>query len=197
MAANNDSPRPCRLFLTDKKTKTRYLIDTGSDISVYPHQQRRRNQKEKYELYAANGSTIATYGSTNLQPDFGLRRDFPWRFIIADVTTPIIGSDFLAYYHLLPDVRRGCLVDGQTGLRAKGRTQEQHTSSIKAINEESPYHHILKEFPDITRQSGTAKCSHNTVHYINTTPGPPEACRPRRLAPDKLKAAKIEFELLL
>lgn len=33
-------------------------------------------------------------------------------------------------------------------------------------------------------------------HYIETTSGPPEACRPRRLAPDKLKAAKLEFDLL-
>lgn len=35
------------------------------------------------------------------------------------------------------------------------------------------------------------------MHYIKTTPGQPEAYRPRRLAPDKLKAAKEEFDLLL
>ncbi|XP_071642020.1 uncharacterized protein [Temnothorax longispinosus] len=186
MAAKGDSPLPCRLFLTDRKTKIRYLIDTRSDVSVYPHNRSNGSRKEKCELYAANGSTIATYGSASLQPDFGLRREFPWRFIIADVTIPIIGSDFLAYYHLLPDVRKGCLVDGQIGLCAKGRTREQPAISVKAINEELPYHRILKKFPEITRQTGTSKCTHNTVHHIKTTSSPPEACRPRRLALDKL-----------
>ncbi|TLM25049.1 RNA-directed DNA polymerase, partial [Acinetobacter baumannii] len=36
-----------------------------------------------------------------------------------------------------------------------------------------------------------------TVHYIRTTPGPPIASTPRRLAPDKLKIAKAEFETML
>jgi len=38
---------------------------------------------------------------------------------------------------------------------------------------------------------------HTTVHFIKTTAGPPEGCRPRRLAPDKLKAAKAKLDLLL
>jgi len=38
---------------------------------------------------------------------------------------------------------------------------------------------------------------HTTVHFIKTTEDPPEGCRPRRLAPDELKAAKAEFDLLL
>lgn len=35
------------------------------------------------------------------------------------------------------------------------------------------------------------------VKHAKTTDGPSEACRPRRLASDKLKAAKTEFNLLL
>ncbi|KAG6458433.1 hypothetical protein O3G_MSEX010849 [Manduca sexta] len=38
---------------------------------------------------------------------------------------------------------------------------------------------------------------HNTVHHIRTTPGPPVSCTPRRLAPEKLKVARQEFELML
>lgn len=67
-------------------------------------------------MYAANGSTIATYDTINIEPDFGLRRQFQWRFIIADVTMPIIGSDFLSFFHLLPDVRKKNLIDGNTRL---------------------------------------------------------------------------------
>ena len=38
---------------------------------------------------------------------------------------------------------------------------------------------------------------HNTVHNINTTPGRPVSCRPRRLAPDRLAIAKAEFDTML
>lgn len=197
MAANDNSPRPSRLFLTDRKSKTRYLVDTGSDVSVFP---RRFSggacRKDKYELFAANGTTIATYGNISLQPDFGLRREFPWRFIIADVTMPIIGSDFLAYFHLLPDIKKSCLMDGNTGLRITGSAGNQNTASIKAHNEGSIFHKIIQEFPGIVQRIKDPRKAHSTRHYIETTPGPPESCRPRRLTPEKLKAAKLEFDLL-
>jgi len=38
---------------------------------------------------------------------------------------------------------------------------------------------------------------HRTVHHIETTPGPPVACKPRRLAPEKLAIAKREFQKML
>ncbi|CAG5056290.1 unnamed protein product [Parnassius apollo] len=38
------------------------------------------------------------------------------------------------------------------------------------------------------------KVKHHTQHYIRTTPGPPVCSRPRRLAPDRLKIEKQEFE---
>ncbi|XP_076660969.1 uncharacterized protein LOC143364579 [Halictus rubicundus] len=69
-----------------------------------------------------------------------------------------------------------------------------HIYIVKAISGESTYHRILAGFPDLTRPSGghrTAK--HATKHHIRTTPGPPVSCKPRRLAPDKLRIAKAEF----
>ena len=78
MAASDNSPRPCRLFMTDRSSKRQYLIDTGSDVSVYPRSMiEGRRQMEEYELYAANGSRISTYDYLTLKPNFGLRREFP------------------------------------------------------------------------------------------------------------------------
>jgi len=58
--------------------------------------------------------------------------------------------------------------------------------------------HTLTEFPDITKPTKAKEViNHGTQHHIQTTPGQPEASRPRRLAPDKLQAAKTEFDLLL
>lgn len=186
-----------RLFITDRVTKRQYLIDTGSDLCCYPRSWLAGQRKPTdYELSAANGSSIKTYGTVNLTLNLGLRRNFIWRFVIADVTTAIIGSDFLSHYHLLPDCRIKKLVDGTTSLSTAASPATSDQPSIKAITSpNSVYAQVLAQFPDITRPPGLPRTiKHDTVHYIKTTDGPPISCRPRRLAPQKLISAKKEFE---
>ncbi|KMQ86719.1 gag-pol polyprotein [Lasius niger] len=133
MTANDNSAGPRRLFMVDRNTKTRYLIDTGSDVSVYPRLNTKGRQRaETYQLFAANGSTITTYWTITLQPDLGLRRAFPWRFIIADVIQPIISSNFLCHY-LLQDIQNRKLLDGTTGLTTPGTASNNTTGSVKAV----------------------------------------------------------------
>ena len=44
-----------RLFVTDRKTKTQFLVDTGTDLWVFPRSFiHGKRQKLNYELYAAN-----------------------------------------------------------------------------------------------------------------------------------------------
>jgi hypothetical protein len=97
-----------------------FLVDTGADLCAYPRSrlQERRTQT-CYELFAANGTTVPTYGCITLRLDLGLRREFSWRFVIADVTGSIIGSDFLSY-NLLVDVRHRRLIDNVTTLTVNG-----------------------------------------------------------------------------
>jgi len=159
---------------------------------------RSRQRSEPYELYAANGSRIATYGFVTLQPDLGLRRAFPWRFVVANVRQPIIGADFLAHYDLMPDMKRAKLRDVQTGLLATGSRCYRQAISVKSILEATGFYKIITEFPDVMQPRRTAdNAKHTTQHHIQTTPGQPEASKPRRLAPDRLKAARAEFDLLL
>lgn len=68
-------------------------------------------------------------------------------------------------------------------------------SSVKAVaTKNCLFLKLLSEFPDITRPPGTIRArKHNTEHHITTTDGPPVSCRPRRLGPQKLTAAKKEF----
>jgi len=147
-------------------------------------------QKSAYELSAANGTTIFTYGTEILTLNLGLRRAFVWRFIIADVSGPIIGADFLAYYGLLVDLKNSRLVDQVTSARCI----RCNTPCIKTVNGLTAYHKLLENFPDITRPIGWPKeIKHLTRHYIETTPGPPVASKPRRLVPDRLAAAKKMF----
>lgn len=200
--AMNDCPHTLgRLFVTDRTTKTQFLVDTGSDLCVFPKTALSRSRpKTGYTLYAANGTNIATYGYAHLVLNLGLRREFSWRFIVADVTKPIIGVDFLSYYNLIVDVRNQRLIDNTTTLAtpAASVTNSVTISSVKTMAGKSRYIDILREFPEITRPPGTTRrTEHNTVHHIKTTPGPPIYCNPRRLAPDKLKIAKQEFDAML
>lgn len=198
-AAEVVDPSTSRLFLTDRDTKVEFLVDTGADISVYPRKLvRGQPPKSTYILYAANDSTISTYGDIVLNLNLGLRRSIRWKFIIADITKPIIGADMLKYYGLLVDLKNKQLIDNKTKLTSRGKLGIADLNSIKTVVGDSPYHKILAEFIDITIPTHmNSDAKHNITHHIKTTKGPSVFAKPRRLAPDKLKIVKQEFENLL
>lgn len=201
--ATHDCPSSAgRLFITDKRTKIQFLVDTGSDLCVFPRSalKQRRPRTTDFDLFAANGSPIAMYGFQQMELDLGLRRAFSWRFTVADVTKAIIGVDFLSFYDLMVDCRNKRLIDNKTTLTASAVpvNSSDIISSVKTLTGKSKYLDLLRDFPEITRPAGTHRViRHNTVHHIRTTTGPPVYCTPRRLAPDKLKIAKQEFEDML
>lgn len=204
LVAVADCPKSSgRLFITDRKSKAQYLIDTGSDLCVFPRSALREPRaKTKYQLFAANGTLIATYGNIQLNLDFGLRRAFSWRFTVADVTKPIIGVDFLCFYHLLVDCRQQRLIDGITKLGIDAPQPKENVLDISSIRtttaDDTIFDNLLRGFPDITRPAGKPTIpKHSTVHHIRTTPGPPVSSRPRRLDPDRLQIAKKEFDDML
>jgi hypothetical protein len=128
---------------------------------------------------------------------FGPTTGLSWRFVVADVTGPINGSDFLCFYNLLVDIRHRRLIDN-TNLTVNGASVGTYGCHIKVLAGSSRYHAMLQVFPDIIRSAGVPRePRHSTVHHIRTTPGPPVTSRPRRLAPDRLRIAKSEFEEML
>jgi len=77
MVANVCTTSSGCLFVTDRNLKQQYLEDTGSDLCVFP----RRlllgcRERTYYTLYAANGTTIPTYGWASRSLNLGLRHDF-------------------------------------------------------------------------------------------------------------------------
>ena len=199
MSASDSGPTFRRLFMLDRRTNTHFLIDTGADLCVVPRKLVvDHGPKSAYELSAANGTTIATYGTATLTLNLGLRRDFIWRFVVAKVSKPIIGADFLVHFGLLVDIRNKSLIDSMTALRSKGSTVRHAVATVKRVASESMFHELLQKYPDLTKPGGTpVEVNHDTCHYIKTTPGPPVSCKPRRLAPDRLQFAKKEFEMML
>ncbi|XP_013148026.1 PREDICTED: uncharacterized protein LOC106110674, partial [Papilio polytes] len=197
--ATDGCPPTGRLFVTDRRSNTRFLVDTGSDVCVYPRAAlRERRQKTNFVLSAANGSDIETYGFIDLCLDLDLRRNYQWRFTVVNVTKPIIGVDFLSHYNLVVDCKNHRLIDNTTTLSCIASSANNDVCSVKILTGSSCFHAILDMYPEITRPSGTHYTpKHNTVHHIRTTPGPPISCTTRRLAPDKMKIAKQQFELML
>lgn len=197
-AASDCSSSSSRLIIVDKHSKIRFLVDTGSDLCCFPRRLLPNCSPVNYELSAANGSKIRTYGFLTRSLDLGLRRNFLWRFVVADVDVPIIGSDFLAHYHLIPDCRTKHIIDVSTGIQAPGLPQYLSQSSIKTIQDSSSYSSLLSEFPEVTHPPGLPRdIKHETIHHIRTTPGPPVTSKARRLCPEKLKIARKEFDDML
>lgn len=80
-AADDDGLGSRRIFVTDKRTKISFLVDIGADISVYPRSKIHGHvNKNAYEMFAANGTRIATYGTTVIYLNLPLRRGFKWHF---------------------------------------------------------------------------------------------------------------------
>ena len=199
-ASSSGSSAHSRLFyVTDRKTGTRFLVDTGAEVSVLPPSSQQRKFPSKITLQAVNHTPIATYGQKSVTLDLGLRRIFPWVFILADVPRPILGADFLANFGLKVDLRHHKLLDTNTNLTIQGLTTP--TTSPCPIFATStlatPYQDLLKEFPDIVRLSNKETAIKHTVTHHIRTEGPPVFCRPRRLAPDRYAIAKFEFDHML
>ncbi|GFT74679.1 retrovirus-related Pol polyprotein from transposon opus [Trichonephila clavipes] len=56
---------------------------------------------------------------------------------------------------------------------------------------------LLNDFPNIVKPPCANQIvKHNVVHYIDTF-GPPVCAKPRRIAPDRLKIVKMEFQHML
>ena len=92
MAADVCSTNSGRLFITDRVSNLRFLVYTGSDLCVVPRRHvPGRKERTSYDLFAANGTPISTYGWHTLTLNLGLRRDFTWRFVVADVQLLIFG----------------------------------------------------------------------------------------------------------
>lgn len=198
VAATYSLPRSSRrLFVRDIKTNVMFLIDTGSDISIIPASRLQRRNRTQMTLSAANSSPINVYTNKVLSLDFGLRRIFKWSFLVGDVSTPIIGADFLYNFNLMPNLFNRKLVDTDTSLSTNCKIDQCSVHSVKLVSGESVYHELLREYPAVTQPPRPdQEIKHSVVHYIDTV-GQPVFAKPRRLAPDRLRIAKAEFQSMI
>ena len=202
LAANVTGISPSRLlFITDRSSRLFFLVDTGAAVSVLP-KSACRNYKPYHSnrpLQAVNHSSIQTYGEKSVLLDLGLRRAFHWVFIVAVVSFPILGPDFLHHFNLSVDLRHRRLIDTTTNCSAIASVVSASALSPSFLSPadtftSDSFSNLLAEFKDITQPHYHERpITHNVTHHITTT-GPPPFSRPRRLAPDRYRNAKQEFE---
>ena len=183
------------LFLYDATSKRRFLIDTGAEVSVLPSTGLdTRTRQPGPPLLAANGSSIRTFGTRALSLHFP-SKTYKWNFLLADVTRPLLGADFLRSHSLLVDLQGKRLVDAATYHSVPLSPTKFPAPHLDAISISSDqYDSLLVEFPGITTPNFVQSPTKHQVEHFITTKGSPIHARARRLPPEKLALAKAEFD---
>ena len=189
---------PNVFFLSDFRSGTRFLVDTGACRSLLPKSMAPLNGIcSDVRLTAANGSTIQTFGTKHLEVVFS-GKTYAWDFTVADVSLPLLGADFLSHYHLLVDVHRRRLVDAYT-LSSIAIASAPDDLALHVTDATHPYNALRSEFPAVfrpeLRPAPQSPPPHGVFHHIKTL-GPPTFARFRRLPPDRLAAVKKVFQEL-
>ena len=145
-------------------------------------------------LATANGIPIETYRKRGFRLKMG-HTSTEWTFLLARVTRPIFGADFLRHTGFLIDVCRKRLVQTKTWDTARLQPTFGTHQILHLRKPEGEYLEWIKSnYPDLLIpkfSEPTAK--HGVVLQIPTT-GRPVFAKARRLPPDKLAAAKSAFE---
>ena len=116
-----------------------------------------------------------------------------WDFVVADVKFPIIGADFLRYYGLLVDMRHNTPPHFSAFMEQYPKCVllalfwsshlNQSTWTYSMNFQPSPNQSRKKEVPNTTLPTLSSLKVHQCIRI-----------KPRRLAPEKLKYAKSEFD---
>ena len=96
------------VHIVDQLSNRRFLVDTGASYSIFPHTSSAAPSGPK--LRGAAGQLIPCWGEKTFDLSFQGRR-FSWTFLLAAVSFPIIGVDFLRHFKLMVDPAANALVD--------------------------------------------------------------------------------------
>ena len=113
-------------------------------------------------------------------------KQYRWDFVIAEVSRPLLGADFLWANSLLVNLRGKRLVDAETyfsSLLCEAGTPALHLSTISQTRNE--YDKLLANFPEIIQPNfSTMHTKHGVEHFVKTTsPSLPHPCMSSLVTP--------------
>ena len=170
-----DPDHPAQLLVNDNHSGRTFLIDTGAQVSLLPAtaHARRHPSPTAPKLVAANGSSIASYGTQQTHVQLG-KRKFTVTFIIADVRRPILDADFLRRHKLLVDLCGQKLIDAHSfqSYACAATNNDLCVSPVATVDSNHYKQCLLQQYPELLRPTfHAARPSHDVSHYI-TTDGP-------------------------
>ncbi|XP_017467577.1 PREDICTED: uncharacterized protein LOC108359970 [Rhagoletis zephyria] len=146
---------------------------TGTDISVTSAPRKTSLTPPQLLLQVENCTRIESYGEKAVVLNVALRQPIRSIFCVANVPYPNIVADLIHTYEIIVELRRGCMIDPNTGSQSKGSYATAQITTIIALNEAGKFTEALKEFPELlgNPSNRTAK-KHSVKHFISIT-GPP------------------------
>ena len=196
MAAVGDEDKRNTLSIGDVTTGSRFLVDSGAEVSVYPLSRAILGNKYTFninnspKLIAANGSAIKSYGATEIVLNFG-GQCFTHRFLVADVNRPILGADFFKKHDLLIDLAGRRLISSDCVQFPLSESNKPLTLAGLSITNE--FKEIIDEFPELLVPNFSSSANRHGVEHHIVTEGPPVHAKARRLDHEKMTIAKEEF----
>jgi transposase InsO family protein len=184
------------LYVKDAVSCLKFLVDSGSSYSIYPCGTPHGSPTGPM-LQLPNKQLVPSYGEKVLTVEFS-GKTYVWSFLLADISFPIIGADFLRYFKLLVDLSTGLMLDlkSMQTLRFAPATGGVETASIVLASVASlkpSVRDLLLEFQDVTNErSVLPNVVHDVTHEIETV-SKPTVLKFRRLDPVRLEIAKKEF----
>ena len=184
------------LHVFDSNSKKYFLVDTGSELSILPQGLAKATRSNNQPLIAANGTPIKSFGTRQIELKLGLQK-YTWRFIIAAVTQPIVGGDFLRSHSLLVDLANERLIRSDNLKIIKGSRSTYRWFHISSLTSSNKFSTLLRNRPALTTPTfACALPKHGVQHRIPTT-GFPVHSQARRLSPEKFRVSKEEFGTLV
>lgn len=185
------------LHIKDPLTSRNFLIDTGAEVSILSATATEQTLPPLLQLHAVNGTTIPVFKRQTLTVSLNLRRCFEWTFYVAAVPQAIIGADFLTNFNIIVDLKNRKLIDTFTKIQTPASPSNIASTKVSTVSSNCRYSSLLRQYPLITQPySANRPVSHGVTHHIETT-GRPVHAKPRRLAPERYREVKREFENLL
>ena len=169
----------------DPCSKMHFLLDTGAYISLIPPCKFYKPYYGPQDLIAANGTRIRIFGTKQLNIDVGARYTLRWTFTVADVTLPIIGTDFLRHFGLGVDVANNAFILPQKSIHSRHqapRTQSHPIPCISGPNADDTFDSpsTSPRWPDIPHkfprerhtafESSNADAANVVSHFVHNLP---------------------------
>ena len=95
------------IYIKDTISGLRFLADTGAAVSILPYKSTK--VPSRLRLVAADGRHIPTWGKKCISVCFN-KTVFKYDFVLAAVSQPILGIDFLKKFLLTVDTVNNCLM---------------------------------------------------------------------------------------